>query len=519
MWSVIAVLLVLGVCLFSGLNALGLTGPDEPRYAAIARAMAQTRDWITPRLWGTPWFEKPVLYYWAAGGAMRLFGISEFSARLPSALGGLLAVAAAGWIALRSCGVRAAWYTLLMLPATIAMIAFARAASPDMLFAAFLTAALAAAVELLQKPRPGNLARVLFGVFLGAAVLAKGPAAIILAGGAVLLWSVLAARPSASLRFLHPVVVGAACATALPWYILCALRNPDFLRIFIWEHNFERYLTPLFEHRQPFWFFGYILLLAVIPWTGTLISLFGRLGDRQMWRDSPGLLLACWSGFIVLFFSFSQSKLPSYILPAIPPLFVLLGRQIERFGKQAGRAAIWTVATTGVIALALAPPLAWLLLHAKRFAEFASVPALGTALVSTTAAGIWILRCSGRRRVESAVLTASLLITLLVEIAVAGVLPRSDRFLSARTLANRLAAQSPASSMIAEYDLPRVWNYGLHYYLGNRLETWQAGTALPAWIVTTTRGAAEIERRGSVQIQAVQRIPEGHITLLRISKK
>jgi 4-amino-4-deoxy-L-arabinose transferase-like glycosyltransferase len=86
LWSIPLILVVLYVCLFSGLGALGLVGPDEPRYAAIARAMAETHDWITPRLWGTPWFEKPVLYYWAAGISIRIFGVSEFSVRLPSAI-------------------------------------------------------------------------------------------------------------------------------------------------------------------------------------------------------------------------------------------------------------------------------------------------------------------------------------------------------------------------------------------------------------------------------------------------
>ena len=119
---------------------------------------------------------------------------------------------------------------------------------------------------MLQKPRPGPILRVAFGFFLGAAVLAKGPAAIILAGGATLLWAALCRQWRAPFRFLHPLILIVFCATALPWYVLCALRNPDFLRVFIWQHNFERYLTPVFEHRQPFWYFGYILLLAVFPW-------------------------------------------------------------------------------------------------------------------------------------------------------------------------------------------------------------------------------------------------------------
>src|SRR6202158_1279866 len=178
LWSVPLILVVLYVCLFSGLGALGLVGPDEPRYAAIARAMAETQDWVTPRLWGAPWFEKPVLYYWAAGIAMRIFGVGEFAARLPSALGALLAVLAVAWTALRSYGIGAAWYALLVVPTSVAMIGFARAATPDMLFAGLLTAAIAVAVEMLQKPRPGPVLRIAFGFFLGAAVLAQGPVAV-----------------------------------------------------------------------------------------------------------------------------------------------------------------------------------------------------------------------------------------------------------------------------------------------------------------------------------------------------
>jgi len=163
---------------------------------------------------------------------MRIFGVSEFAARLPSALGALLAVLAAAWTALRSCGIGAAWYALLMLPTSVAMIGFARAATPDMLFAGLLTAAMAAAGEMLQKSRPGPALRIAFGFFLGAAVLAKGPAAVILAGGATVLWAALSRQWLAPFRFLHPLVIAAFCATALPWYVVCALRNPDFLQVF-----------------------------------------------------------------------------------------------------------------------------------------------------------------------------------------------------------------------------------------------------------------------------------------------
>ncbi len=177
---------------------------------------------------------------------------------------------------------------------------------------------MAIAVEILQKPRPGPVLRIAFGFVLGAAVLAKGPAAVILAGGATLLWAALSRQWLAPFRFLHPLIIIVFCATALPWYVLCALRNPDFLRVFIWQHNFERYLTPVFEHRQPFWYYCPILLAALIPWILFLIGAFRhaiRSAKNNAYSDSPGLFLACWTAFPVLFFSISQSKLPGYILP------------------------------------------------------------------------------------------------------------------------------------------------------------------------------------------------------------
>ncbi len=120
---------------------------------------------------------------------------------------------------------------------------------------------------------------------------------------------------------------------ALPWYVVCALRNPDFPRVFIFEHNFERYLTPIFQHPQPFWFFGPITLLALLPWTALLWPAAQdglRLWREKSWRDSLGFFFACWAAFPILFFSFSQSKLPGYVLPAIPPLALLCAESVAR---------------------------------------------------------------------------------------------------------------------------------------------------------------------------------------------
>jgi 4-amino-4-deoxy-L-arabinose transferase-like glycosyltransferase len=518
LWSVPLVLVVLYVCLFSGLGALGLVGPDEPRYAAIARAMAETHDWVTPRLWGTPWFEKPVLYYWAAGIAMRIFGVSEFAARLPSALGALLAVMAVGWTALRSYGVGAAWYALLMLPTSVAMIAFARAATPDMLFAGMLTAAMAVAGEMLQKSRPGPALQIWFGFFMGAAVLAKGPAAMILAGGATLLWAGLSREWRAPFRFLHPLVITAFCATALPWYVLCALRNPDFLHVFLWHHNFERYLTPVFEHPQPFWFFGYVLLLALIPWIWVFCTLSTRIKFNKKQMNSHSALIGCWVVLTVFFFSLSQSKLPSYILPAIPLLFVLLGHEVARSFEQGGEGTTWQMGAAGIVFLAFAVPLVMPALDTARVYQITDLRGIAAVLSLSIVGGLRILALSLLKRPKAALIGVVLVVTALVEVSNVWILPQTDHLFSPRELAQFVISKDSAASDVVGYKLPRTWKFGLDYYFGRELREWTPGSPQPDWIVTTPRAALEIQD-GGIHVQEINPISAPTIMLLHVLRQ
>jgi 4-amino-4-deoxy-L-arabinose transferase-like glycosyltransferase len=334
-WAIL-ILATLYVCYFSHLGALGFVGPDEPRYAWIARDMAETGDWVTPRLYGKPWFEKPPLYYWGAAASFKLFGVSEAAARLPSAISALLATLGLAWLAWRLYGAETALWLLLLLPTTVAMVGFSHAAATDMPFSGMLTMAMTCAAVVLGLTRNENtpviprtpwLALIFFGFFLGLAVLAKGPAAIILGGGAVFFWAIFAKRWRNAFRLFHPAAIAAFCLTALPWYTLCARRNPDFFRIFIIEHNFKRFLTPEFQHIQPFWFYGAVLLIALLPWTALAVwSLV--VGSVQFWRlkqlSSNSLYFLLWALFCLIFFSISKSKLPGYILPAIPAIVVLM---------------------------------------------------------------------------------------------------------------------------------------------------------------------------------------------------
>ncbi len=516
-WASLFALLILSTCVFSGLGALGLVGPDEPRYMEIARAMLRTGDWITPRLFGQPWFEKPALYYWAAASAFRTFGVNEFAARLPAALAALLATLAAARAALRSYGLDAAWLALLLMPTTVASIGLGRAATPDMLFSALLMAAAVCAAEILEKRRPGAISRLIFGVLLGLATLAKGPAALLLAGGAAILWAFASRQWRACLRLLHPLSVAACLLVAGPWYVICAVRNPDFLHVFIVQHNFSRYLTTAFSHTQPFWFFAPILLAAIAPWTALLFPLALR-GIRSVranpnWRDSPALFYACWAIFPVLFFSFSESKLPGYVLPAVPPLILLATIGLPELLGERTRAARWWMALVGAT---LPVPFVFSLFWIHRLPTALGLASSNTPALLVATAILGSLACivtafAGRLRLALAMEAA--LATILLVAANSAILPRLDPFLSARSAAQATPPEALDPGNLAILGMTRSWQYGLNFYLERQLPEWNPTMGTQSWVWTTKDGAAVLQ--GKAKLSTVDRIsPEAWLVHL-----
>lgn len=515
----IAAAVAIGVCLFGQLGAIGLVGPDEPRYVWIARAMAQTGDWITPRLYGQPWFEKPVLYYWAAAVGFLLHLPAEWAARLPSALAALAAACAIGWLARKHYGTglglleNPGVLSPLVFSTSVAAIGFARSAGPDMLFSACLALAMTSAACALRRKgalrsdqlrlQDDSLPLLLLGVFLGLGVLAKGPAALVLAGGAIFFWALGTKQWRAAMRLSHPLAIGAFVVVALPWYLLCALRNPDFFRVFLLEHNFQRYLTPEFHHPQPFWFFLPIVLVALLPWTVLLwpaTQQAARLWRERSWHSSPGFFFACWAIFPVLFFSFSQSKLPGYILPSIPPFALLLAAALKRVAgadvpeRPRNLKLIGIALGSTWIALALAA-----LLWAHRLPQTARdaagrdvFAAAGVAVAGGLA--VTVLAMLGKR--GSAALTA-LLAVLCVEIAGVLILPPLGASFSARPHA-QLLRNDAHPDRIFSYRLPRSWNFGLHFYMGRELSEWSSSDPNAALVLTTPDGLREIQRLGRV---------------------
>jgi 4-amino-4-deoxy-L-arabinose transferase-like glycosyltransferase len=515
-WAVL-ICATLYVCYFSHLGAIGFVGPDEPRYAWIARDMAETGDWVTPRLYGKPWFEKPPLYYWGAAICFKLFGVSEAAARLPSAISALLATLAMAWLTWRVYGEEVARWLLLLLPTTVGKIGFSHAAATDMLFSAMLTTAMACAAVVLglvpgraqhslnsapdkAAPLRGEsnvaghrwLALILFGFFLGLAVLAKGPAGIILCGGALLCWALFTKRWRDVLRLFHPAAVAALCVTALPWYILCARRNPDFFRIFIIEHNFRRYLTPEFQHIQPFWFYIPVVLAAFLPWTAGMLA---ALVDSRS-RSQLNSFFLSFGLFPILFFTISRSKLPGYILPALPPLALLLvNTTIALPAKQPRKSLLVSAYATTFVVLAIA--IERFVAHRGLGTDVVPAPWTKEVWLPLIVAGIVgaILNLKLQAPVALCVLQIGMLIaTSCLSRGVAWM----DSQLSARGVltASNTDVQSLRAANVLVYDVPRAIHYGLNFYLRRDIPEWTPGSR--GLVFTSWKGQSILQAQGYV---------------------
>jgi len=499
-WGVLIVA-TLYVCYFSHLGAIGFVGPDEPRYTWVARAMAETGDWVTPRLYGKPWFEKPVLYYWEAAASFKLFGVNETSARLPSALSALFATLALAWFAWGTYGAETARWLLLLLPTTVGMIGFSHAAATDMPFSGMLTIAMVCAAVALGLARtektpllPGTpwFALILFGFFLGLAVLAKGPAGIILSGGAVSLWALFTKRWHDAFRLLHPVAIASFCATALPWYILCALRNPTFFHVFIIEHNFQRYLTPEFRHIQPFWYYLPIFLLAMFPWIVPLVAFIRDIAKRwsnnPLQADSCALYLACWSAFTVLFFSASKSKLPGYILPALPPFLLLLTQSVVGRLTSSAKKLRWIVIGTGLTSIGMAVVLYFCAARIP-FAIDARPPnEVADVLLVLTVGGISALLLGLKHYSRSGLALSVIALVVCLAWSLTGT---ARWALDEGITADFTSYTTPqlqarfAGAPVYVFNLKRSFQYSLNFRFHKELPEWSPDVEGPAWIFTS----------------------------------
>jgi 4-amino-4-deoxy-L-arabinose transferase-like glycosyltransferase len=330
--ALLFLIILSSVTFFYGLGRLALVGPDEPRYAEVAREMMTSGDYISTKLCGCLWFEKPALIYWMAAASYHLFGVNEFAARFPSALFALITVVAL-YLCLNRAASRAhAIISSVVLATSGIFIAYARAVTTDMALAAAMSVALLSghfATRSYGKERLGLWS--LSFASMGMAVLAKGLVGLVLVLTILALFALITRNPKA-IR-LKEIFLGSAVflAVAATWYLPVVLRHgSEFINEFFIRHHFERYASDDFGHPQPFYFFFMVAIVGILPWSFFLIPAAARL--KKHFIDRNTLLVFAWLWAIVplVFYSLSRSKLPGYILPSFPAFAVIVGAEVER---------------------------------------------------------------------------------------------------------------------------------------------------------------------------------------------
>lgn len=315
---------------FSGLGSRPLGEPDEGRYAEVAREMFYSGDWLTPRLDGFHFFDKPVLHYWATAIVYSVFGVHEWTARLWVALTALMAIAVSGWAAGRLHGRFTGWLAAAVLGSNLLFFAGAQINTLDMDVAAFLAIAIGFFMVAQFDPR-GLRQRTLLNLLgwsgLALATLSKGLIGLVfpaLAIAVFILWE----RSAAILGRLN---IGwglmLLLAIAAPWYVAICVRHPDFFQYFFINEHFSRFLSNVDDRGQPVWFFAAVTLAGLFPW---LVFLPSRAGSwKELCTATPAnRFLIVWTIVVLTFFSCSHSKLPLYILPIFPALAILLAQRI-----------------------------------------------------------------------------------------------------------------------------------------------------------------------------------------------
>jgi 4-amino-4-deoxy-L-arabinose transferase-like glycosyltransferase len=499
-------LLLYGLVPIFGGDQLGLVGADEPRYAQVAREMLTAHSegchevgakmvprglspsdlraslhcleagTVTPILYGKPWLEKPALYYWRAMSFFKEFGISDWSARLPSS-SGAFALIVLVFLHMRRFRPGGHLDAALITASCLGIFSFARGASTDMQLAAPFCIGMLGWYAWYETGKKFWLFDLYF--FGAAATLAKGPVAPFLALSIIVLFAGLRREWSVLRRTIWLPGVLLYLLMVLPWYIAVQRRNPTFYRLFFLEHNLERFATNRYQHHQPFWFYVAVLLIALMPWTVLAIRALVDSIDVSIaeWKvrhkpqrylghtragDAFPEFLVLWTLFPIVFFSFSGSKLPGYILPSIPPLAILTADYLNRT-RRCGlpRWLLW-------LHSAFCGLLIFVLVLAPQHMKYETLVPSRQWLAMAVAAAVFfaaIVFLIIRRWGIPQLCNATLIPILAIMIFLLGFHGKDlDLNYSARPLAREIQQQAPGVSLVAVDGVKRDIVYGLAFY-------------------------------------------------------
>jgi 4-amino-4-deoxy-L-arabinose transferase-like glycosyltransferase len=479
----LGVLALLAVLYLSRLAGYPLQDPDEGRYAEIPREMLVSGDWVTPHLNYVEYFEKPPLLYWLVAASFRWFGSTEGAARLVPALAALGTLALTYALSRRLLGARAALLAVVILATTPLFYVFSQFVVIDMLLTFLLTACIGA-IWLLRDRSPSETGRwplIAAASTAALAVLAKGLIGLVLPG-LVLLAASLADRDRRTLASLaRPGPIVCFLAIAAPWFVVMALRHPEFVHEFFVREHLQRFATDEVGHPEGALFYIPVLLGGALPWTLLATALALTRSGRAAWRSiarQRRRFLLVWIATVVVFFSAARSKLAGYVLPALPPAAMALAAWLDRVDDDRMRdCRLPTGACAGLllllgIVLVLAggvlPILVPWLPRDVVPPTGSEMPQIRFALLmsgcASLAGGVWTLSVTGRgaRPLAVSVLAtgASLALVLYGLIGVRALVPSSRRVAEA---AARIARPGDA---IVQY---RTLMQGLPFYLRDRV--------------------------------------------------
>ncbi|MDM0034368.1 glycosyltransferase family 39 protein [Variovorax sp. J22P271] len=398
---------------FGSLATRSLISPDEGRYASIAWEMMRSGDWITPRLNGLLYFEKPPMQYWLSALFLHLFGLNDFAARLWPALAGFLTVLLVGATAWKLWGRETGIRSLAVVASMTWVFGNAHFLTLDAGLTLFLTIALCAVLIAEHIAAPPAVRRNwiwLAWAAMAGAVLSKGLVGILIPG-ATLVLTCLWRRDFGPWRRMHWASgLLVFLLLAAPWFVLVSMRNPSFAQFFFIHEHFARYLTKVHQREGAWWYYLPLLLGGMLPWTSALPWLGPRRdGDAPPRGIAPADFLFVHSVFVLLFFSASGSKLPSYILPMFPALALLIGLRLKQASPRVLRGHLLVPVLVWSIALVASTQSARVASHSTPAEIFAQLGAGirwgGAAFLAFAAFAWWALR---RRGVTLAIVSLAL---------------------------------------------------------------------------------------------------------------
>ncbi|MFQ5928794.1 MAG: ArnT family glycosyltransferase [Acidobacteriota bacterium] len=452
---------VVYLSLFYQLGNLAFVGADEPRYARIGEEMNLRGSYVTPTLNFRPWLEKPPLLFWLEAGSFQLFGVHEWSARLPVAALALVTLLTMALLTSGSAGSRAAVFTVLVLCTSGLFFVYARAASTDMPLVAMLSAAMVCG---LQATRSNSILWTAgTGLTLGLAVLAKGPVAAVLFASVFVLYFLLA--PKVPWNWSR-IALGAVLflVTAGPWFWQVWQENGyGFVATFWINHHLARFVTNIHHHSQPFWYYLVVLAVGFFPWVCFLGSAVFRTWHRRSHLlsspERPDLFLWLWVVVPLAFFSVSESKLAGYILPVLPPLAVIVAIEWDQYLR--GDLLTYRSMPGQLVTLAGFVLLVVAVLFWRFYSVYHALP-VGILLSLPILAGIgWAYVEYRKRRPLGVFLSLVGAMTLFAALTFWKAAPVVDDYHSARDLCRLIVPWvSPKEPLI----LYRYFHHSAHYY-------------------------------------------------------